>query len=73
MYINIVNDKCPISFVKTKLALDKLGKGETLIVHLKEGEALENMPASLKELGYEIVFKERLPDLNFCIKIKKKI
>ena len=71
MYINIVDDKCPISFVKTKLALDKLGKREILIVHLKEGEALDNMPESLKELGYEIIFKERLPNNNFCIKIKK--
>ena len=55
MYINIINDKCPITFVKTKLALDKLKKGEVLTVHIKKGEALESMPLSLKELGYEII------------------
>ena len=54
MYINIIKDKCPITFVKTKIALEKLRKGEKLTVHLKKGDALENMPSSLSELGYFI-------------------
>ncbi len=54
MYIDIIQDKCPITFVKTKIALEKLKDGEKLTVHLKKGEALENMPNSLSELGYFI-------------------
>ncbi len=71
MYINIIKDKCPITFVKTKLALDKLKKGEILKVHIKGGEALDNMPSSLKELGYEIIAKEPIGNNNFSLKIRK--
>ena len=43
------NDKCPITFVKTKIALEKL-KSNLSKVYIKEGEALEGLPSSLKEL-----------------------
>ena len=59
MFLDIVNDKCPITFVKTKIALESLKPGETLILHLSGGEALENIPASLKELGYSIIDKKK--------------
>ena len=71
MYINIINDKCPITFVKTKLALDKLKKGEVLTVHIKKGEALESMPLSLKELGYEIIKKESIGKNNYSLQIRE--
>ena len=54
MYIDITEYKCPITFVKTKIALEKLDSGEKLTVHLKKGEALNNMPESLTQLGYVI-------------------
>ena len=67
--LNIVNDKCPITFVKTKIALEKLLPHQYLAVLIKKGEALEGMPSSLKELGYKIKKKEKIKDEVFYLEI----
>tara|TARA_A100001015_G_C14911594_1_gene680726 strand:+ start:624 stop:848 length:225 start_codon:yes stop_codon:yes gene_type:complete len=54
MYIDITKYKCPITFVRTKIALEKLESGEKLTVRVKKGDALNNMPESLTQLGYVI-------------------
>lgn len=46
---------CPLNFVKTKLALEGLQPGERLEVVLDEGEAMLNVPRSLKEEGHRIL------------------
>jgi tRNA 2-thiouridine synthesizing protein A len=45
---------CPLTWVRTKLALERLGPGETLVVALPPGEALENVPRSAVEAGHEV-------------------
>lgn len=46
---------CPLNFVKTKLAIETLSAGELLEVILDEGDALLNVPRSVKEEGHRIV------------------
>lgn len=46
---------CPMTFVRTRLALDAMRPGECLEVRLNEGEPLENVPRSAAELGHEVV------------------
>ncbi len=46
---------CPMNFVKTKLALEDLSAGEHLEVILDEGDAMLNVPRSLKGEGHRIV------------------
>jgi tRNA 2-thiouridine synthesizing protein A len=46
---------CPLNFVKTKLALDELASGELLEIIMDEGDAMVNVPRSLKEEGHKIV------------------
>ena len=48
IFLDITNDKCPITFVKTKIALEKLKSNQYLNVYIKEGEALDGLPSSLK-------------------------
>jgi TusA-related sulfurtransferase len=50
--LDITKEHCPMTFVKTKLELEKLNKGEILEVVLKKGEPLENVPSSAEEQGY---------------------
>ena len=64
MFLDLTKDKCPITFVKTKIALEKLKKKEKLAVRINEGEDLDNMPESLKEIGYKIIEK-RKPYLHY--------
>ena len=71
--LDITNDKCPITFVKTKIALEKLNSNQYLNVYIKEGEALDGLPSSLKELGYKINSKIKIDDDVFSLEISKKI
>ena len=58
--IDITREHCPMTFVKVKLALARLQRGDRLEVTLSEGEPLENVPKSAKELGHRILSTEKL-------------
>ena len=45
---------CPLTWVRTKLALDRLEPGEELVVTCPPGEALQNVPRSAAEAGHEV-------------------
>jgi len=45
---------CPLTWVRTKLALDRLQPGEELVVTCPPGEALQNVPRSAAEAGHEV-------------------
>ena len=62
---------CPMNFVKTKVALEELVKGDLLEVILDEGDAILNVPRSVKEEGHQIVKVENL-GTKFKVLIKKK-
>ncbi len=44
-----------MTFVRTRLALDRLAPGETLLVRLKGQEPLLNVPRTAVEQGHEIL------------------
>lgn len=46
---------CPLNFVKTKLALEELAVGELLEITIDEGDAMLNVPRSVKEEGHKIL------------------
>ncbi len=68
-FLNLLDDKCPITFVKTKIALEKLKRGELLTIHLSDIEALEGLPASLDELGYKILSRSELENGVYSLEI----
>ncbi len=62
---------CPMNFVKTKIELSKLNKGEVLEVLLDPGEPIENVPASVKSEGHKIIQQEKI-DNYWRVIIEKK-
>ena len=54
-FLDITSDVCPLTFVKTKLSVERMASGQTLEVRLNAGEPLENVPRSLAELGHSIL------------------
>ena len=56
--IDITNDLCPMTFVRTRLALDRMAPGEILRVRLKGDEPLRNVPRSAQEQGHEVLSLE---------------
>jgi len=69
--LDITKEHCPMTFVKTKLALDKLSAGQQLAVLLKEGEPLDNVPKSATEQGYAVLSIEAIGDGIHRVLIKK--
>jgi TusA-related sulfurtransferase len=56
--IDITGDICPMTFVRTRLALDRMAPGETLRVRLKGEEPLRNVPRTAAEQGHEVLARE---------------
>lgn len=52
---------CPMTYVRTRIALDRLRAGEALEVWLSEGEPLESVPRNAVEEGHRILSCEPLP------------
>jgi TusA-related sulfurtransferase len=52
--LDITELRCPMTWVKTKLALERLLPGDALEVICPAGEALENVPRSAREAGHEV-------------------
>ncbi|OGS45563.1 MAG: hypothetical protein A2539_06985 [Elusimicrobia bacterium RIFOXYD2_FULL_34_15] len=61
---------CPTNFVKTKLALENLKKGQVLEIILDDGDPIRNVPRSIKEDGHKIIKVENIQS-KFKILIKK--
>ena len=53
--VDITDVNCPVTFVKTKVALEELYEGQILQVHLNDGEPVQNVPRSIKEEGHEVL------------------
>ncbi len=53
--IDITGDVCPMTFVKTRIALDRLAPGQTLLVRLRGDEPLRNVPRTAVEQGHTVL------------------
>ncbi len=51
---------CPLTYVKTRIALERLADGERLELWLNGGEPLESVPRSAEEEGHRVVAVEPL-------------
>jgi tRNA 2-thiouridine synthesizing protein A len=58
--IDLSGVPCPMNWVRTKLALEELAPGDSLVVELDEGEPLESVPRSAREDGHEVSVAGRL-------------
>ena len=51
---------CPMNWVRTRVALEELLPGDTLLVTLDEGEPLESVSRSAREEGHEVTVEGRI-------------
>ena len=54
-FLDITQDVCPITFVMTKLLLERMATGQTAAVRLSGAEPLENVPQSVREHGHTVL------------------
>lgn len=70
-FTDITDVVCPVTFVKTKVALEELEDGQILQVHLNDGEPVQNVPRSVKDEGHKILKLIDNEDGTFELFIKK--
>lgn len=70
-FLDITKETCPMTFVKVKLMLAKMAKGEQLEVLLNGGEPLENVPRSCEEQGYKVLSCEPTDNDQHLLLIEK--
>jgi TusA-related sulfurtransferase len=62
MELDITRETCPMTFVRTRLALDRLEAGQTLLVRLRGEEPLRNVPRTAQEQGHTVLQCWQGPD-----------
>ncbi|MCB4821928.1 sulfurtransferase TusA family protein [Roseicella aerolata] len=60
--LDITAETCPMTFVRTRLALDRMKKGEVLLVRLRGDEPKRNIPRTAAEQGHDVLAQRDLPD-----------
>jgi tRNA 2-thiouridine synthesizing protein A len=53
--IDLRGTPCPMNWVKTKLRLEQMETGQILEVLLDDGDAIRNVPRSVKTEGHKIL------------------
>ena len=56
--LDITNEVCPMTFVRTRLALDRMAPGRVLLVKLRGDEPVRNVPRTAKEQGHTVLSME---------------
>ena len=63
--LDLRTTKCPLNFVKTKLALEKLAAGDILEIWIDaQSQSTLNIPNSIAQEGHTIIFTDILPLKN---------
>jgi TusA-related sulfurtransferase len=69
--VDITTVVCPVTFVKTKVALEELDDGQVLEVRLNDGEPIQNVPRSLKDEGHKVISVNRNADGTYLLRVIK--
>jgi TusA-related sulfurtransferase len=69
--IDITAEVCPMTFVRTRLALDRMAPGEVLQVRLRGEEPLRNVPRSAAEQGHEVLSLETGSDGVATLRLRR--
>lgn len=53
--LDITDQVCPLTFVRTKLLLERMAPGQTAAVRLQGAEPLDNVPRSVRDTGHTVL------------------
>lgn len=71
-FLDITKEHCPMTFVRVKLALEKMADGDRLEVLLSAGEPLENVPKSAEEQGFSVLGIQEAQPGQFRVVLEKR-
>ncbi len=69
--IDIKGQVCPYTFVRSKLAIEKMNVGEVLEIILDHKQAIENVPRSMENEGQKVLKVEQTGEKEWHIFVRK--
>ena len=69
--IDITAETCPMTYVRTRLALDSMRPGEVLLVRLKGEDPVKNVPRAALDQGHELLDLLPQPDGTHVLVVQK--
>ncbi|MCB5943983.1 sulfurtransferase TusA family protein [Acidocella sp. KAb 2-4] len=69
--IDITAETCPMTYVRTRLALDTLAEGQVLLVRLKGEDPLKNVPRAAADQGHDPLDLLEQADGTWLLVIRK--
>ncbi len=69
--IDLRGVSCPTNFVKAKLALEELETGDRVEILLDDGEAVKNVPRSLKGEGHKLLGLRETAEGHYLLEVEK--
>jgi len=69
--IDIRGQVCPYTFVRSKLAIEKMNVGEVLEIILDHKAAVENVPKSMENEGQKVLVVEQTSEKEWRIVVRK--
>ncbi len=69
--LDLKNEVCPYTFVKSKLALEELDPGQVLEVHLGNSESASNVPRSIDLEGHEVLSVDRPETSHWVVTVRR--
>jgi TusA-related sulfurtransferase len=69
--IDITGEVCPMTFVRTRLALDSMETGQILLVRLAGEDPLKNVPRAAADQGHELLDLTAQADGSWVLVIQK--
>ena len=69
--IDITDSVCPMTFVRTKAALEEMEIGQVLSVIMNDGEPAENVPRNMKDEGQLVLGLRQLENGTYQMLVKK--
>jgi tRNA 2-thiouridine synthesizing protein A len=69
--IDITAETCPMTFVRTRLALDTLETGQILLVRLAGDDPLKNVPRAAADQGHDPLDLTQQSDGTWLLVIQK--
>ena len=71
-YLDITDVGCPVTFVKAKVQLEEMQKGQILQLKINDGEAIQNVPRSLKDDGHKVLDISVNEDGSYMVLVEKE-
>jgi len=69
--LNLSDEVCPYTFVKSKIALENLESGQILQVRLGNSESASNVPRSIDLEGHEVLSVEQPAPSQWVVTIRR--